>query len=376
MFWTPREETYEETYFFTDIVWFFYYFLGFVFYSRISGFFSWKFIENFGCFFQRVVIMRILSGIKPSGTLHIGNYLAMIRPMVQSQSRGELFCFIANMHSLTTLFDGKKMLGYTNEAIIDMLALGIDPEKSIFWVQSDVPEVAELTWYLSNVTSIGLLERCHAYKDAVAKNIPANNGLFSYPVLMAADILAYQSNIVPVGRDQKQHIEVARDIAIKFNNTYGEAFTLPEPEIRQEIAVIPGIDGQKMSKSYDNTIEIFASEKAFRKKIMSIVTDPTPVEAPKDPDKSILFALYTLFADDAKISDMAQKFRGGGYGYGDAKKELFSVLWEHFAPFRKKRDELVRNPDYITVVRKQGAEKARNVISGTMDKVRALVGVK
>ena len=230
--------------------------------------------------------MRILSGIKPSGTIHIGNYLGMIRPMVESQSRGELFCFVANLHSLTTLFDGKLMARYTEEAILDLLALGIDPDKSVFWVQSDVPEVAELTWYLNNVTPVGLLERCHAYKDATAKNIPANNGLFSYPVLMAADILAYQSDLVPVGKDQKQHLEVTRDIAIKFNTTYGEAFKLPEPEIREELAVIPGIDGQKMSKSYGNTIEIFGPEKAIKKKIMSIVTDPTPVEEPKDPGKA------------------------------------------------------------------------------------------
>ncbi|MDR2728339.1 MAG: tryptophan--tRNA ligase, partial [Chitinispirillales bacterium] len=234
--------------------------------------------------------MRILSGIKPSGTLHIGNYLGMIRPMVESQTRGELFCFIANLHSLTTLFDGPKMAAYSRDALIDMMALGIDPQKSVFWLQSDVPEVTELTWYLSNVTPVGLLERCHAYKDSQAKGIPANNGLFSYPVLMAADILLFQSNFVPVGKDQKQHIEVARDVAIKFNATYGEAFTIPEPQITEEIAIIPGINGQKMSKSYDNTIEIFGTEKSVRKKIMSIVTDATPVAAPKDPENSIIYS--------------------------------------------------------------------------------------
>ena len=211
-------------------------------------------------------MLRILSGIKPSGSLHIGNYLGMIRPMVASQSRGELYCFLANMHSLNSVFDGTQMARFTRDAIVDLFALGIDPDKSIFWVQSDVPEVAELTWYLSNVTAVGLLERCHAYKDAIAKGIPPNAGLFMYPVLMAADILLYQSNRVPVGRDQKQHVEVTRDIAERFNNTYGEAFTLPEPEIVDELAVIPGIDGQKMSKSYGNVIEIFSEEKALRKK--------------------------------------------------------------------------------------------------------------
>ena len=282
--------------------------------------------------------MRILSGIKPSGTIHIGNYLGMIRPMVESQSKGELFCFIANLHSLTTLFDGPTMEKFTDDAILDMLALGIDPDKSVFWVQADVPEVAELTWYLNNVTPVGLLERSHAYKAAIAKNIPPNNGLFSYPVLMAADILLYGSNKVPVGKDQKQHVEITRDIAIKFNSTYGEVFTIPEPEIRDEIAVIAGTDGQKMSKSYGNTIEIFGTEKAIRKKIMSIVTDPTPVEDPKDPDKSTIFSLYKLFADNDKTELMAQSFRAGGYGYGEAKKELFDVLWNYFAPFRERRE--------------------------------------
>ncbi len=205
--------------------------------------------------------MRILSGIQPSGLLHIGNYLGMIQPMVHSQEKGELFCFIANMHSLTSLFDRGKLLDYTKNAMIDMLALGIDPDKSVFWVQSDVPEVAELTWYLNNVTPVGLLERCHSYKDKVAKGLTATNGLFSYPVLMAADILLYQSNVVPVGRDQKQHVEVTRDIAIKFNATYGEAFTVPDPQINETVAVVPGTDGQKMSKSYGNTIDLFAPEK-------------------------------------------------------------------------------------------------------------------
>lgn len=319
--------------------------------------------------------MRILSGIKPSGTLHIGNYLGMIKPMVESQKRGELFCFVANLHSLTSVFDGPKMTEFTREAILDLVALGIDPDASVFWVQSDVPEVTELTWYLNNVTAVGLLERCHAYKDAIAKGLPANNGLFSYPVLMAADILLYQSNIVPVGRDQKQHVEVTRDLALRFNSTYGEVFTIPEPETKDELAVIPGIDGQKMSKSYGNTIDIFGEEKAIRKKIMSIVTDPTPVEAPKDTDRSSIYQLYRLFAEAPKAAEMADKYRAGGYGYGDAKKELFAVLWEYFRPFREKRVELAKDPAIADEIRKKGAGKARVVAMETLEKVRKLVGV-
>jgi tryptophanyl-tRNA synthetase len=320
--------------------------------------------------------MRILSGIQPSGLLHIGNYLGMMQPMVLSQEKGELFCFIANMHSLTSLFDRAKLLDYTKDAILDMLALGIDPDKSVFWVQSDVPEVAELTWYLNNVTPVGLLERCHSYKDKVAKGIPASNGLFSYPVLMAADILMYQSNVVPVGKDQKQHVEVTRDIAIKFNATYGEVFTVPEPQINETRAVVPGVDGQKMSKSYGNTVDIFAPEQSLRKKIMSIVTDPTPVEAPKDPGKSTIYALYRLFAPAEKALDMEQKFMRGGYGYGDAKKELFSMLWEYFLPFRSKREQLCANLGYIDEIRKKGAAKARAIGAVTLDRVRDLVGVR
>jgi tryptophanyl-tRNA synthetase len=300
----------------------------------------------------------------------------MVQPMVLSQEKGELFCFIANMHSLTSLFDREKLLDYTKNAILDMLALGIDPDKSVFWVQSDVPEVAELTWYLNNVTPVGLLERCHSYKDKVAKGIPATNGLFSYPVLMAADILLYQSNVVPVGKDQKQHVEVTRDIAIKFNATYGEAFTIPEPRIKETVAVVPGTDGQKMSKSYGNTIDIFAPEKDLKKKIMGIVTDPTPIEAPKDPEKSTIFALYRLFASPEKTLDMEQKFVKGGYGYGDAKKELFSVLWEYFLPFRSKREKLCANLDYIDEIRNKGAAKARAIGVKTLDKVRELVGMR
>lgn len=319
--------------------------------------------------------MRILSGIQPSGKLHIGNYLGMIKPMVWSQSRGELFCFIANMHSLTSIFDGKVMKENINDALIDLLALGIDPDQSYLYVQSDLPEVAELTWYLNTVTPMGLLQRCHSYKDKVARDIPASSGLFTYPVLMAADILLYSANVVPVGSDQKQHVEVTRDIALKFNNIYGDVLTIPEAEIKEELATIPGTDGQKMSKSYDNTIEIFAPEKELKKKIMSIVTDSTPVEEPKDPDTSYIYMLYSLFASPEDAQQMADKFRNGGFGYGDAKKTLFALLMDHFCEQRRRRDEIANDPAYIDEVRKKGAEKARAVGTILLDKVKKAVGV-
>jgi tryptophanyl-tRNA synthetase len=318
--------------------------------------------------------MRILSGIKPSGNLHIGNYFAMIKPMVDSQQRGELLCFIANMHSQTTLFDGPRLNALTTEALIDLLALGIDAQRSVLWVQSDVPEVAELAWYLSNVTPVGLLQRCHAYKDAVARDIPANQGLFAYPVLMAADILLYQSNLVPVGRDQKQHVEVTRDIAIKFNQTYGEVFVLPEEEICEAVAVVPGLDGRKMSKSYDNYLEIFASGKALKKKIMSIVTDSTPMEEPKEAEGNAIFELYKLFATPEQRAAMADKFRAGNYGYGHAKSELLDIYEHYFAPFRAERERLVASPDYVAQIRREGAEKARAMAAPTMARVREAVG--
>jgi tryptophanyl-tRNA synthetase len=319
--------------------------------------------------------MRILSGIKPSGILHVGNYFGMIKPMVESQKRGDLLCFIANMHSQTTLFNSAELYANTREAILDLLALGIDPDRSILWVQSDVPEVAELTWYLNNVTPVGLLQRCHAYKDAVARGIPANAGIFNYPVLMAADILLYQTNFVPVGQDQKQHVEVTRDIAIKFNQTYGEVFTIPEPEIREEVAVVPGLDGQKMSKSYDNTLEIFAPEKALKKKIMGILTDSTPVEAPKDPERNIIYILYKLFVDEKRAAELADRFRKGGMGYGDAKKELFAVINDYFGPFRAKREKIAADQGYVEEIRRKGAEKVRGLAAPTLEKVRKLVGI-
>lgn len=321
------------------------------------------------------VLLRILSGIQPSGSLHIGNYFGMMKTMIEYQSRGELFCFIANLHSLTSVFDGKRLAKGTLEVAMDFLALGMDPNRSYFWVQSDVKEIPELTWYLSNFTPVGLLQRCHAYKDKVDKGIAANNGLFTYPVLMAADILAYHTNVVPVGQDQKQHVEVARDVAIRFNNTYGDIFTLPESEIAKEVAVVPGLDGQKMSKSYGNTIDIFADEKEIRKKIMRIVTDSTPVEQPKEPEKDTIYNLYRLFVTPEQTAEMADRYRKGGYGYGDAKKALADAVINYFAPFRAKRADLFAHPDDVRDILHRGAEKVRGIARETLDKVRAAVGV-
>lgn len=320
--------------------------------------------------------MRILSGIQPSGKLHIGNYLGMIKPMVESQQQGDLFCFIADLHALTSLFDADAVRTNVNDAILDLIALGIDPERSTLWAQSDVKEVLELTWYLHNITPMGLLQRCHSYKDKVEKGLAASSGLFTYPVLMAADILLFNSDIVPVGRDQKQHVEVTRDIAVKFNMTYGkDIFTMPEPRIKSEIAVIPGTDGQKMSKSYGNTIEMFLPEKKLRKKIMSIVTDSKGVDDKKDPDDSYLYTLYKLFADKSEADKYAEKFRAGGFGYGDAKKELFGLIMDTFSDARKKREELASDLSYIKEVREKGAEKARSVAVPMLEKVRSLVGI-
>ena len=320
--------------------------------------------------------MRVLSGIQPSGSLHIGNYFAMMQPMIRYQREHLLFCFIVNLHALTTVTDAKDLKKNTIRAALDFLALGLDPEKSIFWVQGDVPEVCELTWILNNHTPVGLLERAHSYKDKLAKGITAHNGLFSYPVLMAADILLYQANAVPVGKDQKQHLEITRDIAIKFNNTYGDTFVIPESWIDDNTATIPGIDGQKMSKSYDNTLEIFGEEKALRKKVMRIVTDSTPVEEPKDPDKCNLYALISLFMDDKEKKDLADKYRAGGMGYAQVKKELFERMWAYYAPYRQRRAELAADPNYVREVLKKGAEKARAIAMETLEDVRRRVGVK
>jgi tryptophanyl-tRNA synthetase len=318
--------------------------------------------------------MRILSGIQPSGTPHLGNYFGMMKPAIELQARGEAFYFIADLHALTTIHDAAVMRENVRGLALDFLACGLDPARSVFFRQSDVRAVTELTWILSTVTPMGLLERCHSFKDKTARGLAASHGLFSYPVLMAADILIYDSDLVPVGRDQKQHLEVTRDIAVKMNETYGEIFKLPEPSIRDETAVVPGLDGGKMSKSYHNTVEIFAPEAALRKKIMGIKTDSTPVEAPKPVEDSVILALYKLVASEADYSSIEGEFRNGGVGYGDFKKRLFGAVWEYFAPYRARRAELESDPGHVERVLAEGAEKASAVAESVMRRVRAAVG--
>ncbi|MGB6066937.1 MAG: tryptophan--tRNA ligase [Desulfomonilaceae bacterium] len=320
--------------------------------------------------------MRVLSGIQPSGSLHIGNYLGMMKPMLSYMNREELFVFIVNYHALTSVNDREKLALGTLEAAADFLALGLDPDRCFFWVQSDVPEVVELAWILTCITPMGLLERCHSYKDKIAKGISPNHGLFAYPVLMAADILLYQSNLVPVGKDQKQHIEVTRDIAIKFNHIFGDTFVIPEGEISDDVAVIPGIDGQKMSKSYDNTIEIFLDEKALKKKVMSILTDSTPVDRPKNPETCNLFQVYRHFAPPERVREVEMLYRQGGASYGAIKKELAAILWDFFGDARAERQRLISEPGHIRQILAAGAEKARAIAVKTLDLVRERVGVK
>jgi tryptophanyl-tRNA synthetase len=319
--------------------------------------------------------MRILSGIQPSGVLHIGNYFGMMRPAIALQAEGEAFYFIADYHALTSLHNAEAMGENSRRVALDFLACGLDPERGALFRQSDVPQVTELAWILSTVTPMGLLERCHSYKDKTARGMSASAGLFTYPVLMAADILIYDSDVVPVGKDQKQHIEVTRDIAIKINETFGEVFKLPEPRIQAATEVVPGLDGQKMSKSYGNTIDIFGEEKETRKRIMSIVTDSTPVEAPKDPNASSIFQLYSLFADEEEKNGMRDAFANGGTGYGEFKKQLFAKLWEFFAPMRTRRAEILAQPDFIDEVLARGAERANAEADRVMARVRSAVGL-
>lgn len=320
--------------------------------------------------------MRILSGIQPSGKLHIGNYFGMMKPAIELQEQGDAYLFIANYHAMTTVSDAVALRQMTADVALDFLACGIDPYKTAFYRQSDVPEVHELAWMLSVVCPMGLLERCHSYKDKTAKGIAAAHGLFAYPVLMAADILAVNSNVVPVGRDQKQHVEVTRDLAIRFNNAFGEVFTIPEPSIRESVAVVPGIDGQKMSKSYNNTIEIFSEGKPLKKQVMKILTDSKQLEDPKEPESCNVFALYKLFSSEAELADLAERYRAGGMGYGHAKTELFNKMNEYFGPMRERRAELAADMDYVEDVLRQGAEKARALARETLNKARAAVGLE
>jgi len=320
-------------------------------------------------------MVRYLTGFQPTGMLHIGNYFGALRPAIELQHRGEAFYFIADYHALTAVHDPGTLREQVRGVAIDSLACGLDPQKACFFRQSDVPIVTELAWILSSVTSMGLLERSHSYKDKLARGIPSSHALFAYPTLMAADILLYESDIVPVGKDQKQHLEITRDIAIKFNERYGPVFKLPEPSIRDEVATIVGLDGQKMSKSYGNTIELFLEEKALRKKIMSIVTDSTAIEAPKDPANSTIVSLYRLFATPEELAAMEEDFRAGGFGYGDFKKRLFEIIWERFTPMRKRREELLANPGRVDDILAAGALRARKVAEQTISRVRNAVGI-
>jgi tryptophanyl-tRNA synthetase len=320
--------------------------------------------------------MRILSGIQPSGALHLGNYFGMMRPAIELQEQGEAFYFIANYHSMTSLFDAGERRKNSLDVALDFLACGLDPKKSVFWKQSEVPEVTELAWLLTTLTPMSLLEKCHSYKDKIARGISPNHGLFAYPVLMAADILLYDSNIVPVGRDQKQHVEVTRDIAIKFNETYGPTFILPEPQIRDEVAVVPGTDGQKMSKSYGNTIEIFGDEKAARKKIMAIVTDTrTPAEPKPDAEKNVALQVLKLVAPPEVAKDLEDRLRAGGLGYGDLKKAVFEHYWQFFAAARARRAELAANLDYVHSVLREGAERARTLGREVLNRAKKASGL-
>ena len=318
---------------------------------------------------------RVLTGIQPSGVPHIGNFFGAIRQVLELQKMGESFVFIADLHSLTTSPKAEDLRERVKRLAVDFLACGLDPETSVFYKQSDVPEVVELMWYLSNVTGVGLLERAHSYKDKIAKGFSPNTGLFTYPVLMAADILLYQAQLVPVGKDQKQHLEITRDVAIRFNQTYGEVFTIPDGYIPENMAVIPGLDGQKMSKSYNNTIEIFGDEKPMRKKFMSIKTDSKGMEEPKDPDTCNVFQLYKLFATPEQQEEMRARYIAGNYGYGHAKQALFEAYMDYFAPMRKRREELLANMDYVDAILKNGAERAREEAMKTLTKVRELVGI-
>jgi tryptophanyl-tRNA synthetase len=320
--------------------------------------------------------MRILSGIQPSGALHLGNFFGMMKPAIELQEQGDALYFIANYHSMTSLFDPVERRRNTLDVALDFLACGLDPAKALLFRQSDVPEVTELAWILTTLTPMGLLERCTSYKDKITRGISPNHGLFAYPVLMAADILIYDSNIVPVGRDQKQHVEVTRDIAIKFNEAYGQTFVVPEPRIREEVASVPGTDGQKMSKSYGNTIEIFGDEKVLRKKVMALKMDSrTPQEPKPDADKNLAIQLLRLVAPPAEAADYEDRLRAGGLGYGDLKKALFDYYWNYFAAARARRAELVADLGGVNQVLERSAAKARALARTVLARARLACGL-
>ncbi len=321
--------------------------------------------------------MRILTGFQPSGKLHIGNYFGAMQPAVQLQDQGDAFYFLADYHAMTSMSDATTLRENVQNLAIDFLACGLDPEKATIFRQSDIPEVNELAWILSTVCPMGLLERCHSYKDKVAKGISANHSLFAYPALMAADILLYDANIVPVGKDQKQHAEVTRDLAQKINDKFGEGtLIIPEPQIKENTAAVLGIDGQKMSKSYNNTIPLTGGKKVIHKTIMRIVTDSTAVEDPKPTEGSNVIALYKLFADEAAVNQMIAEHEAGGFGYGHFKQTLFDAYWEHFSAVREKREELENHLDYVNAVIDKGAERARQESAKVLDRVRKAVGLR
>ena len=320
--------------------------------------------------------MRVLTGIQASGKLHIGNYFGAMKPMIELQEKEELFTFIANYHSLTTSKNAKLLKELTFDAVVDYLSLGIDPQKTTFWLQSDVPQVLELYWILSKFTPMGLLERAHSYKDKVAKGIPANHALFSYPVLMAADILLIDTQKVPVGKDQIQHVEITRDIATKFNNEYGEIFTLPEHVVNEEVATIAGIDGQKMSKSYDNAIDIFMeTEKKLQKRCNKIISSSTPLGEPLEYEGCNIYNIASLFLDDERKVELQKRYKSGKEGYGHFKKYLKELIWNEFAEAREKREYYLNHPDIVRDILNDGANKMQKIADEKMAKVREAVGI-
>ncbi len=320
--------------------------------------------------------MRVLSGIQPTGRFHWGNYFGAIRQYIQLQTEDAAFYFIANLHALTTVRDPQVLRQNTQEAAIDLLALGLDPDHAVLFAQSDVPEVCELTWLLMTGTPLGLLERCHAYKDKKARGLPADAGLFTYPVLMAADILAYDSDTVPVGEDQGQHIEVCRDIAASFNHHFGEVFVMPRAKILHTAAKVPGTDGEKMSKSYHNTLEVFEDPRVQRKKIMRIKTDSRPVDQPKDPDTDHLYQLFSLVGTDQQKEELAESYRRGGFGYGDVKKLLADAAEAYFQPSRQRREQLAAEPDRIHQILGDGAATARKKAAEVLRRAQQACGIR
>lgn len=321
--------------------------------------------------------MRVLSGIQPTGRFHLGNYFGAIKQYIELQDHEQAFYFIADLHALTTIRNPEELQGYTRDAALDLLALGLDPTRATLFRQSDVPEVTELTWLLMTVTQMSLLEKCHAYKDKLARGLTADAGLFTYPVLMAADILAYDSNLVPVGQDQIQHLEVTRDLAQRFNHIYEkDVFVLPEAHVVATTAKVPGTDGEKMSKSYGNTIEIFEPPKKLRKKFMSIKTDSTPVEDPKDPENDSVFTLFKLFGSEAEQAALAERYRAGGMGYGEAKQALYDKAMEYFGEARERREQLEQNPDEAEDILKAGALKARSKAKEVLARAREACGLR